>query len=629
MNDLGDLPIFKPRFGGGRRPTERSGAASLRNALLCRLRRPSAASRKAASVRSSVAVKSPGASARRVIIKAHVQRMGPGAAKAAALHLRYIERDGVEKDGSKAVLYTADGLARSEAFQEPRLGEKHQFRLIISPEDAGELDLTDYIRRYMKRVEKDLGRRLEWAAVNHYDTDHPHAHIVIRGVDRDNRELRLDRGYISTGMRWRAQELATEELGPRHELDVRRTFTREIAQNRFTSLDRVLEQRCRDGRVDVRASGRSGRIDDSTLLARLGHLERLQLAERLSPASWKLADGWKDSLRELGSRGDILKQIHAAMSGDPARYHIVRAGQGLPARDDGGSNVIWGRVATKGLSDELKGHFFAVIETPTGVAYHVALDPRSAQTLRPDDIVSFMTKPEGAVRPIDRQIAETARANGGIYTVERASHAGHDPLERRLRELARLGLATVDAPGRWKVSPNLVQELEQSHRAAPLRHRLLLRKEPLALESQIHHRGVVWLDRVKTDSLAPHGFGAKLRRAVEQRREAVRQLGIQSDDPHRIAKLREIERRVVGQEIAARSGQVFVPDVPYGFRGRIQMARAASNDSRYVIVSDGSRFVLLRETASLRAAQGKTVALSCDAKGRLLVRGTADRDLGI
>jgi len=73
--------------------------------------------------------------------KAHVQRLTARGAQAAALHLRYIERDGVEKDGSKGVLYDADGSVRRETFEQPRLGESHQFRLIVSPEDAAQLDL--------------------------------------------------------------------------------------------------------------------------------------------------------------------------------------------------------------------------------------------------------------------------------------------------------------------------------------------------------------------------------------------------------------------------------------------------------------------------------------------------------
>src|ERR1019366_234225 len=61
-----------------------------------------------------------------------------------------------------------------------------------------------YVRRLMGTLERDIGRKVEWAAVNHYDTSHPQARIVVRGVDRDGRELRIDRGYILPGMRWRA-----------------------------------------------------------------------------------------------------------------------------------------------------------------------------------------------------------------------------------------------------------------------------------------------------------------------------------------------------------------------------------------------------------------------------------------
>ena len=139
MSDLDDLPIFRPRMGTGRRPQARSQAGSLRNAVLASLRRGRGAFR----ARPRAAGLGLGAGARRVVIKAHVHRMSAGGAKAAALHLRYIERDGVDKDGSKGVLYSARGAARAEAFEQPVAGEKHQFRLIVSPEDGAELDLTD------------------------------------------------------------------------------------------------------------------------------------------------------------------------------------------------------------------------------------------------------------------------------------------------------------------------------------------------------------------------------------------------------------------------------------------------------------------------------------------------------
>jgi len=629
LNDIDDLPIFQPRMGRGHRASPRGADGSFRHALLSATRRGAWGARgKVRGSRSRVAVGRPGQGARRVVIKAHVARMSAGGAKAAALHLRYIERDGVEKDGSKGRLYTAEGPARVESFDQPRVGEWHQFRLIVSPEDSAELDLTDYVRRLMATMERDLGRKLEWAAVNHYDTGHPHAHVVVRGVDREGREVRLDRAYISQGLRWRAQELATEELGPRLAVDVQRAHAKEITQNRLTSLDRELERRAKGSEVAVHAGGRPGLIDASTLVARLEHLEGLRLAERASPTTWRLADGWQQPLRELGARGDIIKQIHAAISGDPSRYRIVRDGDALPADAAGRTRVISGRVASKGLSDELKGTFYAVVETPTGRAYHVPLDARGAEAMRPGDLVSFTTRPEAPVRPVDRQIAEVARAKGGVYTWEPTAGSASHSHVRRLRELERLGLATPETPHRWKVSPNLVQQLTERQRGAPVRHRLLVRKEPLSLQDQVRHPGPVWLDRVETGSMARYGFGTEVRRAVERRREALRRLGVEPDDPNRSVKLLEVERRAVGREIAARSRQAFVPTAPDAFRGRVEPGHASLPGASYAIVSDGQRFIVLRTTPALQAAHGKTVTVTRDAKGRLLVRPDPDRDIG-
>jgi hypothetical protein len=468
---------------------------------------------------------------------------------------------------------------------------------------------------------------VEWAAVNHYDTEHPHAHVVIRGVDREGRELRLDRSYISSGLRWRAQELATDELGPRPQRDIQRAHEKEVTQERFTSLDRELERRATDHRLQVRSRHRSGPVDESTLVGRLEHLEQMRLAERLNANEWVLAPGWQKTLRDLGSRGDIIKQIHAAVSGDPARYHVVRAGQALPTGTTAETQVVTGRVASKGLSDELRGAFYAVVETPTGRAYHVPLDARSAESLQPGDIVSLATKPLAPVRSVDRHIAAVAGARNGTYAKESDPSPDAQRAAQRLRDIERLGLASAAGANRWTVSPNLLEELERKHRELPARHRLLLHKQPLSIQAQVRHPGPVWLDRIDTASLAPYGLGAELRHSIEKRRDALRRIGIADDDPNKLAKLRELERRSVAKEFGERVRQTFVPSTPDNFRGRVAGTYESSTAASYTIVSDGERFVLLKTSASLRGLQGKVVTLSREAKGRIVARQDPDRGL--
>ncbi|MGH7435406.1 MAG: DUF3363 domain-containing protein, partial [Polyangiaceae bacterium] len=305
------------------------------------------------------------------------------------LHLRYIERDGVEKDGSKGVLYGPEGPVERRTFEEPRLHEKHQFRFIVSPEDAGELDLTGYVQSLMKRVQIDVGQKIEWAAVNHYDTAHPHAHIVVRGVDREGYELRFGRSYISGGMRWRAQELAFDELGPRLESDVQRTYQKEVTQERFTSLDRELERLSVDGGLELRTPRVRTRIDLSVLHARLDQLDAMRLVERQSSNYWTFNEGWQESLRRLGNRNDIIKQMHDVVRGDASRYRHVREGDPVPVGIGGVQPDTVARVAGKGLSDELAGSFYAVLETPEGRAFHVPIDSKTADAVRVGNLVAF------------------------------------------------------------------------------------------------------------------------------------------------------------------------------------------------------------------------------------------------
>jgi type IV secretory pathway VirD2 relaxase len=617
-----DLPIFRPRIGKRTPRGVRGRWGSLRNEVLARVSLNGGVQRRAST--GPLRADAHRTDARRVVVKARVVRLTAYGAKAAAMHLRYIERDGVEKDGSKGALYGPDGPVRRRTFEEPRFHEKHQFRLIVSPEDAGELDLTAYVRRLMGQIERDLGRKVEWAAVNHYDTGHPHAHIVVRGVDRDGHELRFDRSYIASGMRWRAQEIATQELGPRHEFEIQRAHAREITQERFTSLDRELERLSKDGRLELRSPKPRTRMDPSTLCSRLEHLEAMGLAERLSSNAWSFSEGWQKALRDLGTRNDIIKQIHEVVRGDSSRYRIVRAGEPLLTRVDAGQQKLVGRVAGKGLSDEEKGTYYAVIEAPNGFAYHVPLAAKAAEGMAPGDLVLFGTRPELAVRPMDRRIAETAREARGVYALDRVVDEGDRArVARRLGELEREGLVRAEGSGRWTVPADFIQRLESRPRTEPPRERLWLEKLPLSIEQTPSHRGPVWLDQLDEATLAPWGFGADVARAVDERRVALRALGIAPEDPRRDAKLREVERQAVGEGMAARTGQEFLARTPDGFRGWVQMGPVGAP---YAVVSDGARFVLVPASQEIRGLAGKTVSIARDGNGRLTIRAP-DKDL--
>lgn len=205
--------------------------------------------------RGHVAARFAGASlapnARRVTIKARLVHLAKAGPRSTAAHLRYIEREGVDRQGGPGNAYgpTTDAVDTA-AFEERGREDRHQFRFIVSPEGAEQLDdLRTYTRHLMARMEADLGTRLDWVAVDHWNTDNPHTHVVLRGKDDTGKDLIISRDYIAEGMRHRAAELATEWLGPRTELEIQRAMQREVDQERWTGLDRTLQRVAVDGLV--------------------------------------------------------------------------------------------------------------------------------------------------------------------------------------------------------------------------------------------------------------------------------------------------------------------------------------------------------------------------------------------
>src|SRR5581483_989103 len=215
-----------------------------------------------------------------------LHRAGP---QSIATHLRYIQREGVTREGGRGELYGADtDHADGRSFEQRSRNDRHQFRFIVSPEDAVDLsDLKGFTRDLMHEVERDLGTQLDWVAADHWDTDNPHTHIVLRGRDSAGHDLIIAGDYIAHGMRHRAAAIATEWLGPRTELEIRRSLAREVEQERWTSLDRKLQQQMSDGLLDLRQPTTGETLRERVLLTgRLDKLRRMGLARETTPGLW-------------------------------------------------------------------------------------------------------------------------------------------------------------------------------------------------------------------------------------------------------------------------------------------------------------------------------------------------------
>ncbi len=157
-----------------------------------------------------------------VIVKYSIAKLANTGADAARAHLRYIQRDGVTRDGQPGRLYSADeDRADGRAFLDRADGDRHQFRFIVSPEDGEQYeDLKSLTRRLMAQMEQDLGTKLDRVAVDHFNTGHPHTHIVVRGRNDVGEDLVIAPDYLMSGIRERAIDLVSLDLGPRTDIEI-------------------------------------------------------------------------------------------------------------------------------------------------------------------------------------------------------------------------------------------------------------------------------------------------------------------------------------------------------------------------------------------------------------------------
>src|SRR5207248_3104154 len=114
------------------------------------------------------------------------------------------------------------------------------WKLIVSPEFGDRLDLSRLTRDLMRCMEEELATEVEWAAVEHHNTEHPHAHIALRGRRDNGDALHLNRQFIQKRIREIAGDLCTRQIGYRTERDAQEAERREITEARLTSVDRRI-----------------------------------------------------------------------------------------------------------------------------------------------------------------------------------------------------------------------------------------------------------------------------------------------------------------------------------------------------------------------------------------------------
>ena len=122
---------------------------------------------------------------------------------------------GKGRDGTDAALFGRNDRSPDVVrFAQATQTDPRQFRFSVSlPAHVQYVPLQAYAEVLMARVEKDLGRPLDWVGAVHHDTKQPHVHVVLRGKALDEKDLYIDKHYLSHGLRHRATQVALWLVG--------------------------------------------------------------------------------------------------------------------------------------------------------------------------------------------------------------------------------------------------------------------------------------------------------------------------------------------------------------------------------------------------------------------------------
>jgi hypothetical protein len=353
----------------------------------------------------------------------------------------------------------------------------------------------------------------------------------------------------------------------------------------------------------------------NVLRARLQRLEGMGLAERIDANRWKLQSDMADTLNTIGEREDALANVRRALNGQQ-RECVVHE---RPARP------VIGRIAGKGLADELHDRGYLVIDGIDGRAHYLKL-PAGADLAKLPLHGIVEAKPPAQQKPMDRSIAAVAK--NGIYKTadhiaqlkqinDRDPQSTVDAHVRRLEALRRSGIVERVTGGVWKVPPDLMQKAQQ-HDAQKANGMVIELRSHLPINQQGRAIGATWLDKQLVGDgagLAPHGFGAQVRDAMHNRVDFLVEQGLAERRGQRVAlarnvltTLRDRELATVGKALQDQTGQTYRP-VQDGvqasgiYRRSLQLA-----SGRFALLDDGMGFSLVPWRPMIEQRLGQQVS---------------------
>ncbi len=395
---------------------------------------------------------------------------------------------------------------------------------------------------------------------------------MLRGVDESGENLIIASEYISHGLRERASELVTLDLGPRTDQEIEARLRHDVDQERLTAIDRPLLRRMDADRTVSAAD--NDPFQQAVAAGRLRKLKAMELAEDMGGGRYRFAEGLEATLRQMGERGDIIRlmqrELTARRLDRPGVEQVVETELREP---------LIGRLIRRGFSDEHRDRHYLLVDGIDGRVHYVDIGRGDATPSIPEGATIRLESPALGVTDADRTVDAVARANGGRYSIDlhlrydaSASQAYATAHVRRLEAMRRAGAGPErQTDGSWTIPEDHLDRAEvfalRQQRERPVALTILSSR---AVSELVDIEAPSWLDRelasdIKT-AARDSGFGREIGSALAARRHWLieRQLADGDEQAFRLRRdaLQELSRRelrAAGDRLEQELGKPFVP----------------------------------------------------------------------
>ncbi|MCA9508056.1 MAG: DUF3363 domain-containing protein [Myxococcales bacterium] len=460
---------------------------------------------------------------RRVIVKAKlVKNNNPDFKEKLRKHLEYITRDGAGEGEEKPKLFSGSSEdVNLEKLYDFYSKSTHNFRFIISPEDSGKIDLKKFTRKLVKNIEEDLKTKIDWVASIHYDTDNPHVHMVINGLDKRGDPLYIKKDYISLGIRKRASEVVQKKLGLRSWKDIIDSLESESVKVNKCYLDNLIKINIKNDCIDLSAVKEKD-IDElpkQLIKNRLQYLESREIAKHKKEELWEISEDFIDELKKLSKINRVIQRL--SKKTDLKNYDV----NFLDVQTLGFASIE-GRAIERSKINEFDEEEYLVIGTCNGKNYYIELDKYSEnEPVKIGDLVRLTsTQAFSPPKESDSVIATEASHNNGIY--DSAHHltnliVDEIPSEMTPEEYVQMhvdrleylvangavkkysdGVVKKCSEGRYEISKDYIKRLEFVAEESEKNHRPMLKVMPLnpKMLKKLYLRRVIVKSRFKENS---------------------------------------------------------------------------------------------------------------------------------